>query len=114
MSSGEPLSLNPSVVRNKTYGIMGVLRMGHLVVAVDELSQLVGQDASAVLKGKLATGQSHLHVLLKVTGGSLQEANHQLLDMTNIQREVALLLQQESLIRHTAVIWLLVCCPFTG
>jgi len=51
----------------------------HLVVRVDKLSELVGQDASAVLEWKLSTGQDHLYVLLKVTGCSLEEANHQLL-----------------------------------
>lgn len=41
----------------------------------------MGQDASAILEGELATGQDHPHVLLKVTGRTLQEADHQLLEM---------------------------------
>lgn len=51
----------------------------YLVVTVDKLPKLVRQNASAVLEWKLATGQDHLYVLLKVTGCSSQEANHQLL-----------------------------------
>lgn len=46
---------------------------------MDKLSELVRQNASAVLEWKLATGKGNLYVLLKVAGCSLQEANHQIL-----------------------------------
>ena len=53
-----------------------------LAVAVDEVSQLIGQNASAVLWRELATGQVQPDVLLHVSGCSLQEADHQLLEHT--------------------------------
>lgn len=46
---------------------------------MDKLSELVRQNASAVLEWKLATGKGNLYVLLKVAGCSLQETNHQIL-----------------------------------
>lgn len=52
---------------------------GYLVVTVDKLSELVRQNASAVLEWKLATGKGNLYFLLKVAGCSLQETNHQIL-----------------------------------
>lgn len=54
-------------------------KAGYLVVTVDKVSELVRQNASAVLEWKLATGKGNLYVLLKVTGCSLQETNHQIL-----------------------------------
>jgi hypothetical protein len=53
-----------------------------LAVAVDKVSQLIGQNASAGLRRELATGQVQPDVLLHVTGCSLQEAHHQLLEHT--------------------------------
>ena len=55
-----------------------------LAVAVDEVSQLIGQNPSALLRCELATGQVQPDVLLHVTGCSLQEADHQLLERTRI------------------------------
>lgn len=51
----------------------------YLVVAADELAELVRQNASAVLERKMRIGEDHLDVVLKVTGSSFQEANHQFL-----------------------------------
>lgn len=51
----------------------------YLIVTVDELPELVGQDASAVVERELAAGQDHLQLLLEVAGCSPQEANHQVL-----------------------------------
>lgn len=53
----------------------------YLVVATDKLAELVRQNASAVLERKVRIGEDHLDVVLKVTGRSFQEANHQFLQV---------------------------------
>ena len=54
-----------------------------LVVDVHEVAELLGQDPAPIVERQLAARHHHLHRLLQVAGGALQEAQHQVLHATN-------------------------------
>ena len=51
----------------------------YLVVDLNEVAELFGEDAASVVDGQLATRNDHLDGLLQVSGCSLQKAHHQIL-----------------------------------